>query len=1035
MDFSQKIDREELREVFRRPFDPEIWKTLLLDVFGANKLYHEPRLRELDNGDNAKVQGYDLGEIVTPDKYTIGLFQFEIKEGHNIPMNRVGLRGLVEREIKYVYDAALVVYYNDKQWRLSFICDIKGEKTAPKRFTYVFGDPGQTYRTPIKNFELIKSKGASKDVIHEAFSVEQLNKEFFKGYKDQFRKFCDYLSAGREQTKQDRDYVKKLLGRLVFLQFLQKKGWMGVPAANKEWENGDPNYLQNLIAKNNKNESLLTEVLEPLFFATLNEKRPGDIADKKLGGNIKIPYLNGGLFDKDSLDAKKTDFPYSYFAELSDFFSAYNFTIDENAPDDSEVGIDPEMLGHIFENLLEDNKDKGAFYTPKEIVHYMCRESLVQYLRSHTGEELHKTIDELVREGKFTGNALEATKLNDLLREVKICDPAIGSGAFPMGLLSEIFHCRRILVAGQKNFPSSAAIKREIIQDNIYGVDIEQGAVDIARLRFWLSLVVDEPQPEPLPNLDYKIMQGNSLLESFEGEDLSVLYKDDEAVSDLFSVPRKRQDIIELQSRYFSTTNHAEKSKIKSEINEIIVSHLEKSLRQKKRLLNKQLEQTRTTIANFQAGIDGGGIPKGRIAEYQKRIDKESKALASLEVAKSELDNKSQRLKVISDDSRPFFLWHLFFKDVFEKGGFDIVIANPPYVSIKDIDKSELEEYKNIYKTAKGQTDLYALFIEAAISISNNDGVIAYIIPDTLNDRSNFTETRKILLKQTTLHSLLTLNRVFESATVGSTIFVARKGQSIAPVNFSKSEDSETFKQNVLTTIVIEQSSIYANENHCFLFVDEKKGKLLHKIDEGKKRLEEICYLGRGEEIGRKSNVILTSEVDDSKPFFSGGDFARYTVPAITKYIKVMDIRKPHDPLYGSKIVVRQVGNIITATYDYLGCVIPQSVYTIACENAEYEMEYLLALLNSSLFNYIYRHKYKTKEIFPRILLENLKSLPIAFASKNIRGSIVEKVEAIHRAKAANPAANTSALESEIDRMVYGLYGLTEEEIAIIENT
>ncbi len=819
MDFSHKIDRNELRKIFQHSFDPEIWKMLLIQVFGANKLYEQPKPRELDNGDNAKVQGYDLGEIITPDKYTIGLFQFEIKSGHKIPMNRVGLRGLVEKDIKYFYDAALVVYYNDTQWRLSFICDLRNEKTAPKRFTYVFGDPEQSYRTPISRFELIKSKGASKALIHEAFSVEQLNKDFFNDYKGQFRKFVNYLGDGKD-TKQDRDYVKKLLGRLVFLQFLQKKGWMGVPTANEEWTGGDPNYLQNLIGRHKDNDRLLSNVLEPLFFNTLNNNDRKDyVADTILWQNqniqVKIPYLNGGLFDGDSRDDEEIDFPYSYFAELADFFSAYNFTIDENDPDDSEVGIDPEMLGHIFENLLEDNKDKGAFYTPKEIVHYMCRESLVQYLCSHTGEELHDAIDKLVRGGLadfFAKNRPAAVIIDNLLREVKICDPAIGSGAFPMGLLSEIFHCRRLLYGHMKTGEpfSPSKIKREIIQENIYGVDIEQGAVDIARLRFWLSLVVDEPQPEPLPNLDYKIMQGNSLLESFEGEDLSVLYKDDEAVNDLFSVPQKRQDIIELQSRYFSTTNHAEKNKIKSEIDEIIVSHLENSLRQKRRLLNKQLEQTRTTIANFQAGIDGGGISKGRIAEYQKRIDKEKKTLTQLDAAKDNLDDKSGRLKAIDNDNRPFFLWHLFFKDVFDKGGFDIIIANPPYVSTKGVSEADKKLFEQMYGFAD---DTYNHFFFQGFKLLAPNGTLTYICPKTFWTTQTKRNLRELLLSKTIRYIFDTANP-FQNAMVDTCI--------ISASNSAPSENTILFldgKESLSepSTYTIEQD-IYKNTQSSVIF-------------------------------------------------------------------------------------------------------------------------------------------------------------------------------------------------------------------------
>lgn len=204
---------------------------------------------------------------------------------------------------------------------------------------------------------------------------------------------------------------------------------------------------------------------------------------------------------------------------MLEFFSEYNFTVDENDPDDAQVGIDPEMLSRIFENLLEDNKDKGAYYTPKEVVHYMCRESLIAYLQTdYKDKKQQENIRHFVETQEVDSIEPIKNHIDDRLKEVKICDPAIGSGAFPMGMLKEIFLCRSVL----EDVSDAAQIKREIIQNNIYGVDIEKGAVEIARLRFWLSLIVDEKTPETLPNLDYKIMQGNSLITTFHGQSVDL---------------------------------------------------------------------------------------------------------------------------------------------------------------------------------------------------------------------------------------------------------------------------------------------------------------------------------------------------------------------------------------------------------------------------------------------------------------------------------------------------------------------------------
>ena len=438
--------KDNLRQIFQQPFCMSEWQQMLQHYFHAKDLRKEP---EPIKGTTEYEKGYYLGALDTSDSYRIGLFYFQIQRG-NVARKRVGLRNLVKSFINPnwgEFDAALVVFDSGSVWRLSFVCDIKGENTAAKRFTYVFGESDNYYNTPVGRFDALQRNGISFENIKDAFSVERLNKDFFNGYKERYVKFLNHIN---EDTKENRDYVKKLLGRLVFLQFLQKKGWMGVPANQQGWIGGDKFYLNHLIENYEGNDRLLSDVLEPLFFNTLNERRINDLADSRLGENIKIPYLNGGLFDKDNLDKKDIDFPYDYFKELMDFFAMYNFTIDENDPEDAEIGIDPEMLGHIFENLLEDNKDKGAFYTPKEIVQYMSQESVAQYLKSHAPEELHTAIDSLIKQRvvePILQNKENARLVNKSLSVVKVCDPAIGSGAFPMGVLNVLALLARMKIS------------------------------------------------------------------------------------------------------------------------------------------------------------------------------------------------------------------------------------------------------------------------------------------------------------------------------------------------------------------------------------------------------------------------------------------------------------------------------------------------------------------------------------------------------------------------------------------------------------
>ena len=575
------MNQTDLKHKLSAPFDLNEWKNILAQMFP--KIDYLAKETSIDS--DLIKNGGQVGTIRLDDGRSLGLFKFEVADSIIIARNRRGLRDIA---IKYVdqdiIHGALVFYYSENQadYRLTYISkqtyfdsnsNLITQSTAPKRYTFLLGEHEPCTTAACRLHELVtKKNGGSVYLadVTEAFSVERLNKEFFAGYKAQYAKFLQQLT----DTKQNRDYVKKLLGRLVFLQFLQKKGWMGVPASRDDWEGGNKNYLNDLVDKNKGNDRLLGDVLETLFFDTLNKKRSNDIADKILGENIKIPYLNGGLFDKDRIDALDIDFPYSYFKDLMDFFAMYNFTIDENDPDDSEIGIDPEMLGHIFENLLEDNKDKGAFYTPKEIVQYMSKESIAQYLKTHTDKSLHKPIETLIRDGVVDAslqNKDTAKTIDKLLRDVKVCDPAIGSGAFPMGVLNVLYHTRQLLYGFTKAHEdfSPEKIKREIIQNNIFGVDIEQGAVDIARLRFWLALVVDGKEPKPLPNLDYKIVCGNSLLNCYDiNEPLDDVFKEYNAgceEDERMSLEKYKQMVAE----YTNTSGHSKKEQFKSTIDDI----------------------------------------------------------------------------------------------------------------------------------------------------------------------------------------------------------------------------------------------------------------------------------------------------------------------------------------------------------------------------------------------------------------------------------------------------------------------------------
>lgn len=825
---------------------PAQWKTVLSLFFKKIDYFSHPENLFTEN--DKVIAGKQLGTVKLDDGKQLAIFTVEVADSISIVRNRQGLREIAANHIdQNIIHGALAFFYNKNQvdYRFSFIAKeasidletgelIKGE-TKPKRYTYLLG-ANEACTTPAKRMLVLADKKdppagrAGKGEVNikelkEVFSVEALNKDFFKTYKAHYEKFWKYLADEEnpyrtklidaekddkvKQEKPIRDFAKKLLGRIVFLHFLQKKGWMGVPSQLRitnsgitnegDWVNGDANFMQNLFAYCPDKEHFHSKYLTVLFFKTLNTKREGDLAPEGLVHNskfvihnCKIPYLNGGLFEPEKNKATlKIDFPADYFKELLEFFEQYNFTIDENSPDDHEVGIDPEMLGHIFENLLEDNRDKGAFYTPKEIVQYMCKESLIQYLLNTFQEqkdlpEGKAGIEQFIR--FHTVSPLLAEKenailLNKKLDDIKVCDPAIGSGAFPIGMLQEIFEAKRFIypyLKTNKDF-KPAEVKKNIIQNSIYGVDLEKGAVDIAQLRFWLSLVVDELNPHPLPNLDYKIMQGNSLLESFEGIDLSQMGKTKSDVRiaeperDLFgnlkeyqmkitfSQSDTTQKIQDLIKTFFTIEVSEKKNEIRAEINQLVLQHIEYNLELRENQLHRWINEAGNTDNLKNAG--------------KKKYDGFVNDLNKLQ------DTKTQLLKIQETDERPYFLWHLYFMDVFDPstgsgGGFDVMIGNPPYIQLQKMGKETDILQEAGFETFARTGDIYCLFYEKGIDLlKKNEGVLSYITSNTWM-RTKFGESlRDYFTSKCNPEILLNFEdtQIFPSATVEVNILIAKR--------------------------------------------------------------------------------------------------------------------------------------------------------------------------------------------------------------------------------------------------------------------
>lgn len=1007
-----------LRNLFQSSFNLTDWYSFLLNFFHANELKQIP---ERILGGNAEDEGYYLGNIDTTDYFRIGLFHYRIRQG-SVANKRVGLRNLVKPFLRYEFDAALVVFDSGDHWRFSFISDIKGEATSPKRYTYVFGNDELLYKTPIERFHYLQKKGISFENLKAAFSVEALSDEFFNKYREQYADFIQYVTGKRfvkvgskweekklsnpnpalmqafgHDEKKIRDYIKKMMGRITFLHFLQRKGWMC----------GDLNYMQNLFERSWYKNDYLDSVLEPLFFGILNTKPAEREAlfadygwDKDLLEEWKdIPYLNGGLFERDEEDEPESVFPAEYFQKLFQFFSEYNFTIDENDPNDAEVGVDPEMLGKIFENLLEDNKDKGAFYTPKEIVRYMCQESLIAYLDTNTsiaGEKIRKFVLS-PEEGVQDIPENKKAKLLSALEEVKICDPAIGSGAFPMGLLNELLHCREVLSGEHIH---RAEIKKNIIQNNIYGVDIEKGAVDIARLRFWLSIVVDEDTPSPLPNLDYKIMQGNSLIESFQGVDLSELTYKRESKKDrgevmLFDDEKNRlqKTVSQLLSSYYSCSEHERKLRLRKQISDAI---------------NQQLE------AQF---------VNSSILTKLKDID---------------LAGNSQ-----------FFLWHTWFSDVFNredgKSGFDIVIGNPPYIDSETmtlLGQTELREYiVKHYKYIKGNWDIYMAFLEWGLTLSNN--CLCFITPDKWLSKpfgSKFREYCMIPRMKTILH---TGNKTFESAMVDAiiTLFV-NNSNSISAYKFDSNKDiihmntvpslslpkpyyiDSLFSENNYLIRKIEENSVMLRtiaecENACATHDAYELSPYVHNLKSDFDSIKDLRLVNTGT-IDKFSNRWGIKEIT-----YLG---AKYMNPIVDKKEFCCNFGKAYVRKALSKKLIFKGLNLLDGFIDFKGEYIPGKSTLVICSDNTDDLKFLCGLLNSKLAIFYIKSKYASSSYcggitFSKDMINNFP-IPLMLEFKDKIISIVDKILYM---------GYSSDLNNELNESVYLAYGISLSEINIIE--
>jgi len=591
--------------------------------------------------------------------------------------------------------------------------------------------------------------------------------------------------------------------------------------------------------------------------------------------------------------------------------------------------------------------------------------------------------------------------LDRALREVKICDPAIGSGAFPMGLLNELWRCREAIslspVVETQNFASPsmgassstqsrAALKREIIENNIYGVDIERGAIDIARLRFWLSIVVDSEEPQALPNFDYKFMQGNSLIESFEGVDLSRMMSSDGQHSSLGKGRQKaganqlgiefvstdtKRNLQLMLREYFSLTDHVKKAEARREINDSVKS-------------------------------------------YIRHQDLRPEAEARL----SSLDPSA---------NQEFFLWHTWFKDIFDKGGFDIVVGNPPYIRRTELPERAKQQYERTYKSATLQYDIYLLFIEFGLSICKKEGQLCYINPIRFFSSDYGHSCRTLIIKDHLLKRVVDVSQieVFKSAmTYPCVLHIQNRKEADYSIEFYAPECLQVIdniakgpckllhKKNVLDD---SEHRIIVSENH----------NLIRKIDQNSNSVETWFKVSRG---------LPNNKVD-----FMGDDYYALKSTMVKKY-RITDAYKLIDTDFSGAfrdemIILPRTVLFLQATMKEKNIVLLDRIYYLT-QKVPVNTRFVLGVINSKVTNFWFEHYYGTTKVSGGYFDLNgtqIKSIPVPNATTKQQNEISSLVETILKMKKQDISADTSALEREIDRLVYGLYGLTEEEVKVVE--
>ena len=580
----------------------------------------------------------------------------------------------------------------------------------------------------------------------EQFSVERVTTTFYQEYAAVRDRIAKALLAHNQDHRvvksftqdETRAWATRQMGRVLFLWFLQAKRWLGEPDGL-----GSPTYLLDLWPRRTQTDEgeYYRGILSPMFFDAMATGSSSRSEHSVLGF---VPYLNGGLFRRSALEDRIHDggevfLPDDVFdpendGSLLNLLSRYRFTTRESTPDDQSVDPDPELLGRVFENLYQGDErhNTGTYYTPREIVHFMCREALDGYLRDETGVD-QGTLDALRQEAVGSRDEhrplpnIPAVALVNALETVRVCDPAVGSGAFLLGAIQEIVQLRRGILFSQRRYVDPNDLyrtvsewKQRIIENSLYGVDINPEAVEICRLRLWLSMVLDMDNPPgpnsnwALPNLDFQIVAGDSLVDRLAG----VAFKES------WPQPRSWTMGLDLRSQVEGIERRIAQRR----------TEFERTHRNPERL-----RELRDNIAR-----DQREVVRLQIEEALKQAKEEREALGkdlkSRKTALNKADERVLRLRnlLVNVESTDFamaqkpFLWPIAFPEVLREGdanaGFDIVLANPPYVRMEKLDNEDELSYGEAFpEVAASRADILVYFYARAIQILRPGGWLSFI--------------------------------------------------------------------------------------------------------------------------------------------------------------------------------------------------------------------------------------------------------------------------------------------------------------------